>query len=242
MEINGLKESSRLHTTSSLQIIGQHMKSFVAIVLSISTLLAGCTASDRFEEKTFLNNGPYQQGTIGIDRSKLQTVVTWCSPTLLQMVVYDSVRETYPTDYKRLEGKDHPLQMSVTVFPQELPFSYATEYSKPTDVTSICSPASIQTTLSTETGNASTLNFNLGQSFEVRSDKVVAVTVDCNAGKAGYSEHDQYREPNYGKKGGVALIPAGEASDVKGECKDNAFSIQINPAKSSEAEAAAEIN
>ncbi|WP_114992177.1 hypothetical protein [Synechococcus sp. UW179A] len=206
------------------------MKRFVAIVLSISTLLAGCTASDRFEEKTFLSNGPYQQGTISIDRSKLQTVVTWCSPTLLQMAVYDNVQESYPTEYTQLKGKDHPLQMSVTVFPQDLPFSYAAEYSKPKDVTSICSPASIQTTLSTETGNSPTLNKNLGQSFEVRSDKMVAVKVDCNACKAGYSELDHFNGPDYGKEGGVALIPAGEASDVIGECKDNIFSIQINPA------------
>ena len=207
------------------------MKSFVAIVLSISTLLAGCTASDRFEEKTFLSNGPYQQGTIGIDRSKLQTVVTWCSPTLLQMAVYDSVDENYPMKYERLEGKDHPLQVSVTVFPQDLPFSYAAEYSKPTDVTSICSPASIETTLSTELANSTTLNKSLGQSFDVKSDKMVAVTVDCNVGKAGYSEINQYRGPDYGKNGGVVLIPAGEASEVTAECKDTIFSIQINPAK-----------
>lgn len=207
------------------------MKRFVAIVLSISALLAGCTASDRFEEKTFLSNGPYQQGTIGIDRSKLQTVVTWCSPTLLQMAVYDNVEETYPMKYERLEGKDHPLQVSVTVFPQDLPFSYAAEYSKPTDVTSICSPASIETTLSTETANSTTLNKSLGEPFEVKSDKMVAVTVDCNVGKAGYSEISQYRGPDYGKNGGVALIPAGEASEVTAECKDTILSIQINPAK-----------
>ena len=225
-----------------VQIIHPHMKSFVAIVLSISTLLAGCTGSNRFEEKTFLSNGPYQQGTIGIDRSKLQTVVTWCSPTLLQMAVYESVEETFPTDYRRLEGKDHPLQVSVTVFPQDLPFSYAAEYSKPTDVTSICSPASIQTTLSTEAGNSSNLDKSLGESFEIRSNKLVAVTMDCNAGKAGYSEVDHYRGPDYGKKGGVALIPAGEASEVTGECKNNNFSIQIKPAKSSESKATSERN
>ena len=208
------------------------MKSFVAIVLSISTLLAGCTASDRFEEKTFLSNGPYQQGTIGIDRSKLQTVVTWCSPTLLQMAVYDDVEETYPMQYERLEGKDHPLQVSVTVFPQELPFSYAEAYSTPTDVTSVCSPASIQTTLSTETGNSANLDKSLGQAFEVRSDKPVAVRVDCNAGKAGYSEINQSRGPYYGKNGGVVLIPAGESSKVKTECKTDIFSIQISPTQS----------
>ena len=205
------------------------MKSFVAIVLSISTLIAGCAASDRFEEQTFQKNGPYQQGTIGIDRSKLQTVVTWCSPTLLQMAVYDEVEETYPMNYERLEGKDHPLQVSVTVFPQDLPFSYAAEYSKPTAVTSVCSPASIQTTLSTETGNSGDLKQKLGTPFEVNSDKMVAVTVDCNAGKAGYSEISQYRGPNYGRHGGIALIPAGETSEVTGECKDNLMSIQINP-------------
>tara|TARA_B100001063_G_scaffold229093_1_gene241016 strand:- start:38 stop:661 length:624 start_codon:yes stop_codon:yes gene_type:complete len=207
------------------------MKSFVAIVLSITTLLAGCTASDRFEEKTFLSNGPFQQGTIGIDRSKLQTVVTWCSPTLLQMAVYDDVEETYPMQYERLEGQDHPLQVSVTVFPQDLPFSYASDYSTPTDVTSVCSPASIQTTLSTETGTSVDLNENLGQVFEVRSDKLAAVTVDCDAGKAGYSEISQYRGPDYGQKGGVVLIPAGEASDVTAECKDKSFSIKISAAK-----------
>ena len=206
------------------------MKSFVAIFLSISTLLAGCTTSDRFEEKTFLSNGPYQQGTIGIDRSKLQTVVTWCSPTLLQMAVYDDVEETYPMQYERMEGKDHPLQVSVTVFPQELPFSYAEEYSTPTDVTSVCSPASIQTTLSTETGQSVDLNKKLGEAFEVRSDKPVAVRVDCNAGKAGYSEISQYRGPDYGKNGGVVLIPADESSEVKTECKADIFSIQISPA------------
>ena len=207
------------------------MKSFVAIVLSITTLLAGCTASDRFEEKTFLSNGPFQQGTIGIDRSKLQTVVTWCSPTLLQMAVYDDVEETYPMQYERLEGQDHPLQVSVTVFPQDLPFSYAADYSTPTDVTSVCSPASIQTTLSTETGRSVELNKNLGEAFEVRSNKLVAVTVDCNAGKAGYSEISQYRGSDYGQKGGVVLIPAGEASNVAAECKDKSFSIKISAAK-----------
>ena len=207
------------------------MTNFVAIVLLISTLLVGCTASDRFEEKTFLSNGPYQQGTIGIDRSKLQTVVTWCSPTLLQMAVYDDVGDTYPMQYERLEGKDHPLQVSVTVFPQDLPFSYAADYSTPTDVTSVCSPASIQTTLSTEAGQSVELTKNLGEAFEVRSDKPIAVTVDCNAGKAGYSEISQYRGSDYGQKGGVVLIPGGEASDVTAQCKDKNFSIEISPSK-----------
>ncbi|KZR91120.1 hypothetical protein MITS9508_00358 [Synechococcus sp. MIT S9508] len=207
------------------------MKSFVAIVLLISTLLAGCTASDRFEEKTFLSNGPYQQGTIGIDRSKLQTVVTWCSPTLLQMAVYDDVGDTYPMQYERLEGKDHPLQVSVTVFPQDLPFSYAADYSTPTDVTSVCSPASIQTTLSTETGRSADLDKKLGETFDVRSDQLVAVTVDCDAGKAGYAEITQYRGADYGQRGGIALIPAGEASDVTAQCKHKNLSIEINPSK-----------
>ena len=44
-----------------------------------------------FDEEQFMKNGPHQQGTIKIDRSKLQTVVTICSPTLLQMAVYDDV-------------------------------------------------------------------------------------------------------------------------------------------------------
>ena len=44
-----------------------------------------------FDEEQFMKNGPRQQGTIKIDRSKLQTVVTICSPTLLQMAVYDDV-------------------------------------------------------------------------------------------------------------------------------------------------------
>ncbi len=209
------------------------MKSFVAIVLLISTLLAGCTASDRFEEQTFLSNGPYQQGTIGIDRSKLQTVVTWCSPTLLKMAVYDEdeVEETYPMQYEQLEGTGHPLQVSVMVFPQDLSFSYAADYSKPTDVTSVCSPASIQTTLSTETSRSVDLNKNLGETFELRSDQLVAVTVDCNVGKAGYSEISQYRGADYGQRGGIALIPAGEASDVTAQCKDKNFSIEISPSK-----------
>ena len=208
------------------------MKSFVAIVLSITTLVAGCSASDRFEEKTFTSNGPYQQGTIGIDRSKLQTVVTWCSPTLLQMAVYDDVAETYPMQYKPLEGKDHPLQVSVTVFPQELPFNYAADYSKPTHVTSVCSPASVQTSLSTETAGSADLNNELGSAFEVNSEKLVAATVDCTARKAGYSEIDHFRGPEYGNSGGVVLIPAGEASEVTGECRDDMFSVQINPIKS----------
>ena len=38
-----------------------------------------------FDADIFLANGPHQQGTVKIDRSKIQTVVTWCSPTLLQM-------------------------------------------------------------------------------------------------------------------------------------------------------------
>ena len=207
------------------------MKSFVAIVLSITTLIAGCAASDRFEETTFLNNGPYQQGTIAINRSKLQTVVTWCSPTLLQMAVYDDVKETYPMNYKKLKGNDHPLQVSVTVFPPDLPFSYAAEYSKPTAVTSVCSPASIQTTLSTESSQTDNLNQKLNTPFEVNSDQLVAVTVDCNARKAGYSEISQYRGPRYGNQGGVVLIPAGETSEVTGECQNNLMSIQINPAQ-----------
>ena len=207
------------------------MKSFVAVVLSITTLIAGCAASDRFEETTFLNNGPYQQGTIAINRSKLQTVVTWCSPTLLQMAVYDDVKETYPMNYKKLKGNDHPLQVSVTVFPPDLPFSYAAEYSKPTAVTSVCSPASIQTTLSTEFSQTDNLNQKLNTPFEVKSDQLVAVTVDCNARKAGYSEISQYRGPRYGNQGGVVLIPAGETSEVTGECQNNLMSIQINPAQ-----------
>ena len=75
------------------------------------------------------------------------------------------------------------------------------------------------------------LTKNLGEAFEVRSDKPIAVTVDCNAGKAGYSEISQYRGSDYGQKGGVVLIPGGEASDVTAQCKDKNFSIEISPSK-----------
>ena len=216
------------HRLNIWMLSSKGMKSTLTLLLLLCIALAGCDSSAAFEEQTFLDNGPHQQGTIAIDRSKLQTVVTWCSPTLLKMAVYDSVNESYPMHYKQLRGEDHPLQVSVTVFPPKLPFAYATDYSKPTHATSICSPASIDTSLSTTTRQSTELQHPLGAAFEVKSDEMSVVAVNCDTGKAGLMATGNYPGPHYGQVGGTASIPAGESAKVTGECQTNSFSIQIN--------------
>lgn len=197
-------------------------------ILLTATLLASCRNPKLFDEQVFLKNGPHQQGSVRLDRAKLQTVVTWCSPTLLQMRVYDNVTESYPLHYTQLKGEDHPLQVSVTVFPPKLPFDFALNYQTPVYAKSVCSPARIETTLADIASASPTLTYDLGKPFKVSSDKMSAVIADCDLRKAGYNTSDQFRGAAYGKTGGVALIPAGENSTVIAQCQDDGFSIQIN--------------
>ena len=181
-----------------------------------------------FDRRVFVANGPHQQGTVKIDRNKLQTVVTWCSPTLLQMRVYDGVSSSYPTHYQKLDGGDHPLQVSVTVYTPSLPFTYfGKNYGTPTYVTSICSPASIHTTLTSSRTHSVKLQNDLGQAFTISGKKLAVVTVNCNQGKAGYYESGSFNGPAYGLVGGVALLPAGVSSTVTAQCESNGFSINI---------------
>jgi len=84
-------------------------------------------ATAGFDGEQFLTNGPHQQGTIKIDRSKMQTVVTICSPSLLQVAAYDDVDLASIQKYDSSATKD-PLQISVTVFPPTLPFAFASNY------------------------------------------------------------------------------------------------------------------
>ena len=200
----------------------------IFIALLVSPLLMGLKMESSFDNNLFLKNGPYQQGSVVLDRTKLQTVVTWCSPTLLQMRVYENVQNEIPTNYSRLKGKNHPLQVSVTVFPPELPFKYAANYGFPTLATSICSPANIQTTLTKVGSTSSDLSYELGKTFEVKSNKPEAVAIDCATRKSGILANWQYSKSHIRKTGGVAVIPAGEATKVSAECQLNGFFIKMN--------------
>lgn len=209
------------------------MLKLLSIALLLSPLLMGFAMESSFDKNLFLENGPYQQGSVLLDRTKLQTVVTWCSPTLLQMRVYENVNNEFPTNYTQLKGKDHPLQVSVTVFPPKLPFEYASNYGSPTLATSICSPANIQTTLtSADSDNSdgsisSGLTYDLGKPFKVKSNKTAVVAIDCDTRKAGFLANWQYNKPHLGKTGGIVLIPAGETTTVSTECQQNNFSIKM---------------
>merc|ERR1712166_1735914 len=183
-----------------------------------------------FDEEQFMKNGPHQQGTIKIDRSKLQTVVTICSPTLLQMAVYDDVDLASVQKYDQ-SSDGSPLQISVTVFPPTLPFPFASNYGEPSYVTVDCSPASVATTLSTTPPSSTDLEYALdqgaSQDFTVTGTGMRAVMVDCTSQTAGLIASTEYE---YGQKGGVALIPAGALPvSVVGECgvTGNEFAIRI---------------
>ena len=192
-----------------------------------------------FDNQPFLDNGPHQQGTVKIDRSKLQTVVTWCSPTLLEMRVYDGVNDSFPTLYRKIGDKNknvklkkltndsHPLQVSVTVFTPTLPFEYTTNFSDPTYATSVCSPSSIHTTLSSDGTQASKLQYGLGTPYKVDGKKMAVAIVDCNQAKSGFYETGDYKGPAYGKEGGDALLPAGAGATVTANCQSNGFTINI---------------
>ena len=201
--------------------------------LLLSPLLMGFAKESSFNKNLFIENGPYQQGSVLLNRTKLQTVVTWCSPTLLQMRVYDNVNSEFPSNYTQLKGNDHPLQVSVTVFPPKLPFEYASSYGSPTIATSICSPANIQTTLTpVDPDNSdglisSDLTYDLGKPFQVKSNKPAVVALDCDTRKAGLLENWQHNKPHLGKTGGIVLIPAGETTTVSTECRQNNFSIKM---------------
>ena len=198
--------------------------------LLLSPLLMGFAKESSFNKNLFIQNGPYQQGSVLLNRTKLQTVVTWCSPTLLQMRVYENVNSTFPTNYTQLKGKDHPLQVSVTIFTPKLPFEYASNYGSPTLATSICSPANIQTTLTSAGSDgsiSSVLTYGLGKPFQVKSNKPAVVAIDCETRKAGLLENWQYNQSHLGKTGGIVLIPAGETTTVSTECQQNSFSIKM---------------
>merc|ERR1712166_855019 len=156
-----------------------------------------------FDEEQFMKNGPHQQGTIKIDRSKLQTVVTICSPTLLQMAVYDDVDLASVQKYDQ-SSDGSPLQISVTVFPPTLP-----------------------TTPPASTDLKYALDQGASQNFTVTGLRMRAVMVDCTSQTAGPIDSTKYE---YGQKGGVALIPAGALPvSVVGECgvTGNEFAIRI---------------
>ena len=204
------------------------MVKMILLTVLLGPLLMGFTSESSFDETLFLKNGPYQQGSVLIDRSKLQTVVTWCSPTLLQMRVYEEVSNEFSTNYKKLKGKDHPLQVSVAVFPPELPFDYASNYSTPTLAMSVCSPANILTTLASVDSTSTDLAYDLATSFEVKSEKTAVVAVNCDIRKAGFLSNQQYKKSSYGKTGGLALIPAGETATITSECQIDGFSIKMN--------------
>ena len=199
----------------------------IFIALLVSPLLMGLKMESSFDNNLFLKNGPYQQGSVILDRTKLQAVVTWCSPTLLQMRVYENVKKEIPTNYSLLKGENHPLQVSLTVFPPELPFKYSENYGSPTLATSTCSPAKIQTTLSTVSSISSDLSYESDKSFEVKSNKPEAVAIDCSTGKSGMLANWQYSKSLIGKTGGFALIPAGETTIVSAECQLNGFFIKM---------------
>ena len=203
------------------------MASSIFIALLVSPLLMALKMESSFNSNLFLKNGPFQQGSVVLDRTKLQAVVTWCSPTLLQMRVYENVTNEIPANYSLVKGENHPLQVSLTVFPPKLPFKYSENYGSPTLATSTCSPASIQTTLSAVSSISYDLSYESGKSFEVKSNKPKAVAVDCATRKSGMLENWQHRKSRIGNTGGFALIPAGETKTVSAECQPNGFFIKM---------------
>ena len=161
-----------------------------------------------------------------IDRSQLQTVVTWCSPALLKMQVFNGVKKTYSSLYKKLKGDNHPLQMAVTVFPPALPFSFAKRYVKPEYVTSVCSPAQVHTFLSSYVKHSAKLKYQLGKAFVVNGKKIAITMVNCDRQKSGY-RYGHFSGAAYGSVGGVALIPKGVKANVIAHCHNAGFDIQI---------------
>ena len=197
------------------------------IFLSSAVMLTQAFAqSTSFDESVFLNHGPYQEGTVKIDRSQLQTVVTWCSPTLLKMKVFNDVKKNYPSLYQKIKGHNHPLQMAVTVFPPALPFAFAKQYSKLRYVTSVCSPAQIQTFLSSHVKRSTKLKYQLGQSFDVSGKRMAVTMVNCDHQRSGY-RYNHFSGAAYGSVGGVALIPKGVKAKVVAHCHKAGFDIQI---------------
>lgn len=228
----------------------KHLNRLSASVLMILSVQAGFAVThlsnlSDFDSSLFLNNGPHQQGTVKIDRSKTQTVVTWCSPTLLKMRVYDDVNDNYPTYYRQvkqpkkgmqdhpLKEEQHPLQVSITVFTPSLPFKYASNYGTPAYVTSVCSPSSIHTTLSSPKNDSiqkdsEIMQFNLGQPFKVSGKKLSVISVNCKREKAEYLQTDRYNGTNYGLIGGAATLPSGTEATVVAHCQPNGLTININ--------------
>ncbi len=179
-----------------------------------------------FSINTFTQHGPFQMGTVKIDRKKLQTVITWCSPTLLKMQVSSGVSTSYPSLYQKVHDDNHPLQVSVTVFSPALPFAFAKGYSTPSYVTSVCSPASIATFLTPPLSKTSKLKNSLGKPFTVDGKTMSVTSVNCQEKTSGFVS-GPFKGPAYGSIGGVALIPKGVAAKVVAQCDNNGFSINI---------------
>jgi len=219
------------------------MLKFALLVVSISAFGFGPKALELatagFDGEQFLTNGPHQQGTIKIDRSKMQTVVTICSPSLLQVAAYDDVDLASIQKYDSSAMQD-PLQISVTVFPPTLPFAFASNYGGPSYVTVVCSPATVATTLSATPPSSTNLIYALekgaSESYPVTGSEMVAVMVDCTSQTAGPIDSTKY---NYGPKGGVALLPAAALPvSVVGACgvTGNSFAIRIGSAPKAESD------
>lgn len=205
-------------TTVSKQIC------LLILLLSSTSIMANAT---NFDHALFLKHGPYQQGTVKINRTKLQTVVTWCSPSLLEMQVYPGINNDYPTHYQKLEGHNHPLQIAIAVFTPTLPFEYAKNYHLANYVTSTCDPAGIQTHLSASTTPSVKFKTPIGQTLSTQGKNMAVINVNCTQGKIGLYETGQFKGPTYGQTGGVVLVPSGSQSKVEATCQSNGFSIHI---------------
>ena len=193
-------------------------------------------ALTNFDETAFSTNGPLQQGTVRINRGEAQTVITWCTPSLLRMEVL-SGNQNIPIDYVKTfygslpkQAGAHPEQVSVTVFPRSLPFSYTKNYSKPAYVTSACRPSSIHTTLQQSPAASTALMRprNLTKPFTVIPTRPTVIQLDCASKTIGY-HFGSYHGPSFGTVGGVAMIPKGKRPvKIKGTCDaKGGFSITL---------------
>lgn len=210
-------------------------KTWLCIVFS-SGVAMNANALTNFDESDFMTNGPFQYGTVKLDRTKTQSVVSWCTPNLLKMEVLSGVNniplDHVKTNYGPLPKKDgaHPEQVTVTIYPQTLPFAFANNYNEPQFVTSTCNPSSIQTTLQSAPNGLATLKHSqdISKPLMITPEQTTIVQLDCSKKIIGY-HYGAFKGPVFGDVGGIAMLPKGNKPiKIQGECDSNGgFSIKI---------------